>query len=94
MKRFENYLILFSTSLFCLFFAEFGLRAFETQRHSIYPRGLFIKDKKYGHSLANNIEGKHVFQDYSYKVKTNNIGCFETQTPPLQPPEFLLFKKI
>ena len=76
MKKFENFLVFFSF-IFCLLFAEFGLRIFEQQNHSVYPKGLFIKDKKNGYKLAKNFKGKHVFQDFSYSVKTNNYGCFE-----------------
>jgi len=78
MKKSENFLI-FITFIFCIVFAEFGLRIFEDQNHSVYPKGLFVKDKKNGYKLAKNFEGKHVFQDFSYNVKTNKYGCFENE---------------
>ena len=77
MKKSGNFLILLFSCLFCVIFAEFGLRFFEEQSHSVYPKGLFVKDKKNGYKLAENYEGKHVFQDFSYDVKINRKGCFD-----------------
>ena len=76
MKKSEKFLLLL-TFIFSVVFAEFGLRIFEEQHHSVYPRGLFVNDKKNGYKLEKNFKGKHVFQDHSYIVKTNNYRCFE-----------------
>ena len=77
MKKSANLLIFLFSFIICLIFAELGLRFFEQQKHSVYPRGLFLKDKKNGYKLAENFKGKHVFQDFSYFVNTNSFGCFE-----------------
>ena len=77
MNKYFNYGILFFASLICLVFAELGLRIFEEQKHSFYPGGLFLSDKKLGYKLASNFNGRHIFQDYKYKISTNIDGCFE-----------------
>ena len=77
MKKSENLFIFSFACIICLIFAELGLRFFETQKHSVYPQGLFLKDKKNGYKLSKNFKGKHYFQDFSYFVKTNSYGCFE-----------------
>ena len=71
MKKLENIFLLSLTTIVCLCLAEFGLRIFERQSHSIYPKGLFVEDKLNGYKLSKNFKGKHVFQDFSYFVETN-----------------------
>ena len=77
MKKLENIFLLSLTSIICLFLAEFGLRVFEKQSHSVYPMGLFLEDKLNGYKLSKDFKGKHIFQDFSYLVETNKYGCFE-----------------
>ena len=78
-KNCTNFLLFLFSTLTGLILCELVLKTFEPIRHSFYPKGLFEKDTKFGHKLSKNFKGIHSFQDYSYKVNTNSVGCFEEE---------------
>lgn len=46
---------------------------------TIYPRFYFVKDLEIGQDIGVNVATTtHLFEDYSYPVWSNNLGCFDT----------------
>ncbi|MEK7607390.1 MAG: hypothetical protein AAB484_00490 [Patescibacteria group bacterium] len=45
----------------------------------VYPRFYFVKDSELGHDISPNFATTtHFFEDFSYPIWSNDLGCFDT----------------
>lgn len=77
---FTGIFLLFISFIFIIFFELIGFLFFRhnyfSQRYN-YPQHLFLEDDEIGYVLSPNFKGVHHFEDLSYKVFVNDIGCFD-----------------